>query len=342
MGVKRGGKEQLHIRFIERNVPLPMSVERVFEQVASSLTKLGHKCSFSKMPWGLGSVKVLLNLLFARFEPADIYHITGDVHYLGMRLPPDRTLLTIHDIGILKKRRGLRRYVIKKLYYDWPVRRLRHLTVISEATKREVVQLTNCNPAKIAVIENPLRETFTADSKRAFRPEPVILQVGTGENKNLTNVVRAVSGLSCSLRIVGSLSPEQTSLLRDHDVEHSTVQGLSETEMRDEYANADIVAFCSTYEGFGLPIIESQGMLTPVITSDLSPMKEVAGGGAALVDPYDPSAIRAAIIRIVEDHEYRESLIAAGQANVERFSAEAIARQYEAEYRKIIEEAIRG
>ncbi|MBA2378697.1 MAG: glycosyltransferase [Blastocatellia bacterium] len=319
-------------------MPTPLSVERVFEQVGASLTAFGHRCSYSKVPWGRGAVKVFLNLLTARFERADIYHITGDVQYMALRLPPERTILTIHDTGILKKRWGLRRAVIKKLYYDLPVRRMRYITVISEATKRELVELTGCDPQKVLVIENPLREIFIASSKRTFREKPVILQVGTGSNKNLKNVIQAVNGLQCKLRIIGLLTSEHTRLLTLSNTEYSSASELSEEEMRAEYEDADIIAFCSTYEGFGLPIIEGQGMLTPVITSDLSPMKEVAGSGAALADPRDPMSIRRAIEKVAGDSPYRQELVKKGTENIRRFSAELIARQYEELYERVIKE----
>ena len=59
--------------------------------------------------------------------------------------------------------------------------------------------------------------------------------------------------------------------------------------------------FASTYEGFGLPILEAQAIGRPVITSQQPPMCDVAGKGAVLVDPFDPSAIRHGLERIVQD-----------------------------------------
>jgi glycosyltransferase involved in cell wall biosynthesis len=76
--------------------------------------------------------------------------------------------------------------------------------------------------------------------------------------------------------------------------------------MRNEYLRADLVAFCSTFEGFGLPIIEAQAMRTPVVSSELSPMKEVAGDGAVLVDPFDVSKIREGILKIINNDDFRD------------------------------------
>jgi glycosyltransferase involved in cell wall biosynthesis len=96
-----------------------------------------------------------------------------------------------------------------------------------------------------------------------------------------------------------------------------------------------MLLFASTYEGFGLPIIEAQAVGRPVITSDLCSMPEAAGGAACLVDPYDVAAIRQAVLRVMEDHEYRDDLIARGLVNVERFRASKVAAQYAQLYRTV-------
>jgi glycosyltransferase involved in cell wall biosynthesis len=105
----------------------------------------------------------------------------------------------------------------------------------------------------------------------------------------------------------------------------------------NEYRNADIVAFCSTYEGFGLPIIEAQAMRTPVVVSNLSPMNAVAGAGAAFVDPYEVASIRAGILKIIDDAEYRDDVVRTGTNNSKRFDSADIALQYADIYRQIIE-----
>jgi glycosyltransferase involved in cell wall biosynthesis len=96
-----------------------------------------------------------------------------------------------------------------------------------------------------------------------------------------------------------------------------------------------MVVFASLYEGFGLPILEAQAMGRPVITSNFGAMKEAAGEGALLVDPYSVEAIQEAILRITREPALREDLIAKGLRNVERFRAEAVARQYAGIYRRM-------
>ena len=60
--------------------------------------------------------------------------------------------------------------------------------------------------------------------------------------------------------------------------------------------------------------------------------KEVAGSGACLVDPYDVESIREGLLKVIGDRDYRDALVDKGFCNIKRFSAEAVARQYEALY----------
>jgi glycosyltransferase involved in cell wall biosynthesis len=89
-----------------------------------------------------------------------------------------------------------------------------------------------------------------------------------------------------------------------------------------------MVVFASTYEGFGLPIVEANATGRPVVTSNIFSMPEVAGDAGCFVDPFDASSIRAGIVRVVEDEAYRQGLIKKGFKNVKRFRADAIAHQY--------------
>ena len=108
---------------------------------------------------------------------------------------------------------------------------------------------------------------------------------------------------------------------------------LKDNELVEAYRRCDMVVFASLYEGFGLPILEAQAMGRPVITSNFGAMKEAAGDGALLVDPYSVEAIRDAVLRVKREPALREELIAKGRANVERFRAGVVAERYAEIYR---------
>lgn len=77
---------------------------------------------------------------------------------------------------------------------------------------------------------------------------------------------------------------------------------VSDTEMAGYFSNSSALLFPSIIEGYGLPIIEAFNLGVPVITSDLDPMREIAGGGALLVDPYSIQSMTNAICQILEDY----------------------------------------
>ena len=324
------------ILYIERKFWEFVSIEKVFRQIAENLSKEKFEYSFQQMPFGNGFADVVRNLMFFRKRKADIYHITGHIHYIALILPINRTVLTIHDLGFLHTRKGLRRYVLKKILLDLPVKKLKYITAISEATKKEIIKFTNCGEEKIRLIENPLRE-FKATEKKTFDAKcPTILQIGTSPNKNLSNLIKALNGISCKLNIIGKLDENLTKELENNQTKFENRYDLSDEEMEEEYRQADIVAFCSTYEGFGLPIIEAQAMQKPVITSNISPMREVSGGAAFLANPSDYSNIREGIIKIIEQTRYREQIIEKGIENVKRFSPVNIVGLYENLYQEML------
>ncbi|MBC7240010.1 MAG: glycosyltransferase family 4 protein, partial [Chloroflexi bacterium] len=103
------------------------------------------------------------------------------------------------------------------------------------------------------------------------------------------------------------------------------------------YQGADVFAFPSLYEGFGIPVLEALACGTPVVTSNTSSMPEAAGDAALLVDPTDVEAIAEALWRLLEDASLRNALRARGFEQVKRFSWVASARIIHTIYRHLIE-----
>ena len=163
-----------------------------------------------------------------------------------------------------------------------------------------------------------------------------LLQVGTTYDKNLTRVVKACAGLPIQLSILGSLTASQREQLDCHGIDYEGFCDLTEDEVVALYAASDLVIFASTYEGFGLPILEAQAVGRPVLTSNLSPMREVAGGGALLVDPLNAEDIRSGLLRLMGDAGLRESLVSVGFRNVRQYSASAVAGHYAELYREVV------
>jgi glycosyltransferase involved in cell wall biosynthesis len=325
----------MKILFIERSPTTTVSIEKVFRELAKSLVKEGFEIEFQQMPYGNSLLGILKNLLFFKPIKADVYHITGHIHYIGLKLPIEKTVLTIHDMRILYDRKGIRRWIIKHLFFDYPIRRLKYITAISSATKNEIVYQTNSDAEKVILIENPAFQPTSVRNRKEFDQKcPIILQVGTAFHKNIPNLAKAIEGLNCILKIVGKIDETQRVALKNINIEN--VVDLDDSQLEAEYLNADIVSFCSTYEGFGLPIIEGQIYGKPVITSRLSPMNEVAGDGALLVDPENVAEIRAAVEKVITDENYRNLLVEKGFENIKRFDSSKIAKQYASIYERIV------
>jgi glycosyltransferase involved in cell wall biosynthesis len=312
-----------------------VSIERVFAEVRRHLpSPIQPQTAVSTFP-SQGLFRRVYNMLEAAFRQGDVNHVTGDVHYLTLLLRRRRTLLTIHDCVSLERLSGFRWRLFFVLWYWLPARRSAIISVISESTKRELLRYLQCDPAKIRVVHNPCPRGFRA-SPRAFNAEkPVILQVGVGVNKNLCRVAEALQGISCRLRIIGKLGDEHVRALQECRVEYSSVSGISDEQLVGEYQRCDMVVFASTYEGFGLPIIEAQATGRPIVTSNRFSMPEVAGEAACFADPFDVQSIRRAILQVVEDANLRDRIVRLGYENVKRFEPGEIAAQYVKLYREL-------
>ena len=324
------------ILYVERSPGPFISIEKVFREIARHLPDAFER-SFQQLPYGWRALDTFRNLVAFRPEPADVYHITGHVHYIALRLPPERTVLSIMDVRFVLLNRGLRRWVLSKLYLEWPVRRMKYITAISDKVKEEIVELTGCRPEKIRVLDLPLMSHIETLGERPFDAErPRILQIGTMANKNVERLAEALRGIPCLLTIVGELSDGQKAELARHSVEFENHVGVSDEKIRELYSQADIVTFCSTYEGFGLPIIEAQAMRKPLVTSNISPLKDVAGSGACLVDPFSPESIREGLLALIRSEELRKGVVEAGLKNIGRFDPKAVSSRYSALYEEVL------
>jgi glycosyltransferase involved in cell wall biosynthesis len=186
------------------------------------------------------------------------------------------------------------------------------------------------------VIPNPVDEHIYYQEKEFNAGNPTILFIGSTPNKNLDRIIQSLSGIPCVLEIVGQIPEAELALLKKYNVLFRQSAQLDEAEMASRYAASDIIMFPSLYEGFGLPILEGQKAGRPVLTSNISPMKEVAGEGACLVDPYDPESIRSGVKKIISDDDFRNKIIKKGFENLRQYEVTNIADQYLKLYTSII------
>ena len=111
---------------------------------------------------------------------------------------------------------------------------------------------------------------------------------------------------------------------RDEIVESGYV---SEEEKWELLKHADVFVFPSLYEGFGIPVLEAQSVGTPVVTSSIASLPEVAGEGAVFVDPLSVESIAEGVWEVLSDAKLRDGIIDSGKRNVERFSWKGCAEE---------------
>lgn len=268
--------------------------------------------------------------------------------------PPTRSrglVLTVHDLAFrrfpetspMATRNWLRRL-------DVALRSAAHVIVVSEATRRDLLELYRVPEDRVTVIHHGLDERIRpapqAEVERVRRTYgidgPYLAFIGGIEpRKNLPRLVRAFARLDDppTLVLAGASVPWNP---EGRDELGATLRELPPTVRRrvvlpgylgqeDKVpllTGAEALVFPSLYEGFGFPVLEAMACGTPVLTSSVSSLPEVAGDAAVLVDPRDEEEIAAGMRRLLEDGELRTRLVEAGSRRVEGFTWAASARAH--------------
>jgi len=270
--------------------------------------------------------------------------LVHEPHYV---LPPAiqcRSVVTIHDCIHLM----FPQYLPGKLAYVyakgsmWAAsKKADRILTVSEASKRDILRFFDVPPEKVEVIYNAIDERFLAPPnaermdlvrQRYQLDDPFVLYVGNIKpHKNIERLIdafaraRSQSPDGLKLIIIGdeiSKYPGLRQSVHKHKLDkHVRFLGFQPMEtLAAFYRLARAFVFPSLYEGFGLPPLEAMACGSPVVTSNVSSLPEVAGGAALLVDPYDEDAIAHGIVRAVTDETLRADLIARGHERARSFS----------------------
>lgn len=329
--------------FFRRKLPTAHSIETIFDAIHEFLKTKNEERNYDigkiEMPHVSGVKTIIPNIFFARKQNSDVNHITGDVHYIALALKKKNTILTVHDcVTLQRKNHWLKQIVFKYLWFVWPVNQSSWITVISQKTKKELLQYVKVDPDKILVIPDCYHPSFQYTPYIFNTNCPVILQLGTKPNKNLERLIPTLKGINCKLDIVGIPNENQQKLLKENNINYTSSYNLTTEEIIQKYQSCDLLSFVSTYEGFGMPIIEANAIGRPIVTSNISPLTEVGGDAACYVDPYSKESIRNGILKIIGNEEYRNKLIYSGKENAKKYTVERVSLMYEELYEKIIKE----
>jgi len=228
------------------------------------------------------------------------------------------------------------------------------IITISEASKRDIVRCYRVPEEKVSVTclaaslpGLTTDQTLMSPDSGTAPPKPYILNVGTLEpRKNLAGLLKAFArarskGLPHSLVVVGANgwgnSPVAGLVNELRIKEHVHFTGFVDDQTLPRlYGGADFFVYPSLYEGFGLPVLEAMACGTPVITSNVSSMPEVAGEAALLVDPCSTAEISDAMLRLAGDEELQSQMRAKGIERAGHFSWERTAEQTWQIYQEVI------
>lgn len=254
----------------------------------------------------------------------------------------------IHDLNFVHQPDFIEKKTVKR-YYDrfFPqfAQRADRIATVSEFTRQDIHQQYGIPLSKIDVVYNGANEVFRplslseqAQVKAQYTQGcDYFLFVGLiHKRKNLANIFRAFDAFKKSqesdakLVIVGDKKwwqgeIEDTYLTMQYRDEVIMMGRQQRDTLARLYASARALVYASLFEGFGIPIVEAFRAETAVITSNVTSMPEVAGDAAAIVDPASVEAITAAMARLWNEDEYRQSLIEKGRTRRELFSWEQTA-----------------
>jgi glycosyltransferase involved in cell wall biosynthesis len=243
-----------------------------------------------------------------------------------------RFIVTVHDFIPLrfpKKSSPLTLYF--RYYIPQVLKQAQHIICNSQATARDIRNFCDIPTSKITSI--PLAydpqhfKFFNLPTSNYF------LYIGRQDTyKNLHRIISAFAAIpnynDYELWFVGSTDLRYTPTLQIQIKELGIIdrvkflEYVSYRDLPTIINQAIALIFPSLWEGFGLPILEAMACGTPVITSNLASMPEVAADAAILVDPYDVNQIADAMKMIAEDFQLRSKLRRAGLARVQQFSWE--------------------
>ncbi len=271
----------------------------------------------------------VFEVLFNRVRTTKIEKFLGDLdiyHSSDWVQPPSsaRKITTYHDVVPLKyphwshpKIVSVNRRRLKIVEKEIDI-----VIAVSKSTKKDLLEVSKIPEEKIKVIYEGVEDKFKLQKneyleefrKKYNLPKEFLLAIGgIGERKNLKRIKEACKNYN--LIVLGE------------DIQ------ITREELPLLYASARVLVYASLYEGFGLPILEAMACGTPVVTSNVSSMPEVAGNGAVLVDPKDVESIKEGIKKALDK---RDELIKKGLIRAKEFSWEKCAKETVQVYKELI------
>ena len=221
------------------------------------------------------------------------------------------------------------------------IKQASHIIAVSQNTRNDLIKYLKIPDNRISVIYNGVDHNIFKPYNIKLLDKPYILYVGSerprknldrmfeafaklkGEFPELKLVKVGISGRSLkyrrnTMRKLGSLGITRDVIFIDYP---------SELDLAYYYSSANLFAYPSLYEGFGLPPLEAMACGCPVITSNTSSLPEVVGEAGIMFNPYDTDSLTQAMRQVLTDDRLREDMVRKGLEQAKRFSWEKAAMQ---------------
>jgi glycosyltransferase involved in cell wall biosynthesis len=289
-------------------------------------------------------------------DGVELFHgLTGEIP-VGIRKLKIPVVVTIHDLIFLRypKFYTFFDYKIHSMKSRYAVNNSDIVVVVSEQTRRDVIDFYGVSPEKVKVIYQGCQDVFserfsreeikTTLSKHGL-PDNYILNVGTiEERKNILKGIMAIKETNYNMVIVGS-ETKYTQLIKEYIVANKMdsrvffPKKIPSHELAMIYQGASLFLYPSLFEGFGIPIIEALYSGTPVITTVGGCFSEAGGPFSKYVDPENVEDIRVMIEEVHNNEPLRTEMIVEGEKYVQRFNTEYIGKSVNDLYQELIEQA---
>lgn len=297
----------------------------------------------------------------AKKRHAHLYHIVDQGYAdLARALPADRTIITCHDLMLLRAEegaagfRGSRTSVLRFRWSASYLKQVAHVVCDSASTMRDAERLCGVGPNRMSVISPGVARRFRplpTDRRNQLRAalsrpdELLLLSVSTGHPyKNSAATLRVLAALRSEgrpiklIRVGRGFNAEELVLKRDLGLNGAVLETgiVSDERLVELYNVADVLLFPSFYEGYGWPPLEAMACGAPVVASTAPSVAEIVASAGLLEDPRDTAALTRAVRAVLGSPDLAANLRARGLARARMFSWERAINGYRQLYERLL------